>query len=142
MSTLVKTTQFPSVKTLMEDFWNSDKFFSNDFFKSELPAVNVIDKGKTFFIEVSAPGFRKEDFKVEIEQGILTISAENQKSEHDEEDNYTRREFLRSSFTRTFSLPENVQQDEVNAKYENGMLGITLKKLTQKSAAKKKVIVS
>ena len=102
----------------------------------------MIEKEKNFLIEVEAPGFNKVDFKLDIDQGILTINAEKQKSDTDEEENYTRREFSCSSFTRVFSLPQNVKESEINAKSADGLLKITLAKQIQGKPAKKKIAVS
>ena len=140
MSTLVKskTNGFPSLKSMMEDFWNTDKFFDKSFFNGEtLPAVNIKNTKNHYEVEVAAPGFKKEDFKVTTENGLLTISAETTSEKNEEKESYTRREFSRSSFTRTFSLPDDVQEEDVNAKYRDGLLTIDLKK-SGKSATNKK----
>lgn len=106
-----------------------------------LPAVNIRETKNHFKLDVSVPGFKKEDFKITTEDGLLTISAENNKEENEEKENYTRREFSSSSFTRTFNLPENVEEDHINANYHNGLLQIELKKSGKVSAAKKEIKV-
>ncbi|RYE42095.1 MAG: Hsp20/alpha crystallin family protein, partial [Sphingobacteriales bacterium] len=71
MSSLVKSNGFPTFGTMLEDFWNTDKFFGTPFFRKEtLPAVNVKDHENTFELEVAAPGFKKEDFKITTEGGL------------------------------------------------------------------------
>ena len=140
MSTLAKTNGFPSLKSMMEDFWNTDGFFSPAVFNREvLPAVNIKDTKKGFELEVAAPGFQKEDFKITTENGVLTISAETKNEQKEETDNYTRREFTRSSFTRTFSLPDNVLADNIKASYKDGLLSVELEK-DQKAAVSRKQI--
>jgi HSP20 family protein len=144
MSTLVKskTSGFPSLKSMMEDFWNTDKFFDKPFFSGEtLPAVNIMDAKNHYEVEVAVPGFKKDDFKVTTENGLLTISAETSSEKNEEKDNYTRREFSRSSFTRTFSLPDDVQDEDINAKYRDGLLTIDLKKSGKTATTKKEVKV-
>lgn len=144
MSTLVKpkTNGAPSLRSMMEDFWNTDKFFDKSFFNGEtLPAVNIKDTKNHYELEVAAPGFKKDDFKVTTENGLLTISAETSSEKNEENNNYTRKEFSHSSFTRTFSLPEDVQEDDVNAKYRDGVLTIDLKKSGKTPASKKEVKV-
>ncbi|ASU34777.1 Hsp20/alpha crystallin family protein [Mucilaginibacter xinganensis] len=131
MSTLVKSKKkgFPSLGSMMEDFWNADKFFNKPFFDGEtLPAVNIINKKGHYQLDLAAPGFKKEDFKISTDGGVLTISAETIYEKNKENENYTRREFSRSSFTRIFNLPENVKEDDINAKYRDGLLSVELKK--------------
>jgi HSP20 family protein len=129
MTTLVKTNGLPSLKSMMEDFWNTDRFFGNPFFNSEtLPAVNIREHKQSYELEVAAPGFNKEDFKITTANGQLNISAENSSEKKEEKHNYTRREFSCSAFSRSFTLPENVAEDEVSAKYRNGLLTLELKK--------------
>src|SRR6185312_6641905 len=108
MSTLVKSKAngFPSLRSVMEDFWNTDKFFDKSLFGVEtLPAVNIKDAKNHYEVEVAAPGFNKEDFKITTENGLLTISAETSSEKKEEKENYTRKEFSCSSFVRTFTLP-------------------------------------
>lgn len=121
---------------MVGDFWNTDGFFK-PFFESEfLPAVNIRDKKDSYELEVSAPGYKKEDFKVTTDNGMLNISAETSSENEEEKDNYTRKEFSRSSFSRSFSLPENVTEDQIKASYNDGLLSVTLKKTeaTEKQA--------
>lgn len=138
MKTLTKSNGFPSLRSMVADFWNNDGFFNKPFFENELlPAVNIRDNKDGYELEVSAPGFKKEDFKVTTENGMLTISAETSSENKEEKDNYTRREFSRSSFSRSFSLPENVVEEQINASYQDGLLNIALKKAeTRKTKAK------
>jgi len=144
MSTLVKSKAngFPSLRSVMEDFWNTDKFFDKSLFSGEtLPAVNIKDAKNHYEVEVAAPGFNKEDFKVTTENGLLTISAETSTEKKEEKENYTRKEFSCSSFVRTFTLPENVEEEAINAKYRDGLLTIDLKKTVKNAANKKEVKV-
>lgn len=129
MATLVKTNGIPTLKSMMEDFWNTDKFFDGSFFNKEtLPAVNIREHKHSYELEVAAPGFNKDDFKITTANGLLNISAENSSEKKEEKNNYTRREFSCNSFSRSFSLPENVAEDQVSAKYSNGLLVLELKK--------------
>lgn len=141
MSTLVKSNGVPSLRAMMEDFWNNDNFFKSSFFNNRelLPAVNIRDTTKGYELEVAAPGFKKEDFKITTENGLLTIHAETSNEEKEEMDNYTRREFTRSSFSRTFSLPENVEEEKIAATYQDGLLTLNLKKSTKSLTKRKEV---
>lgn len=142
MSTLVKSNGFPTLGTMLEDFWNTDKFFKKSFWDREnLPAVNVKDKIHVYELEMAAPGFKKEDFKVSAENGLLVISAENKNEQKEENENFTRQEFSYSSFTRTFNLPDNIVKDEIKAKYQDGLLRVELKKAGDLRQAKETVTI-
>ena len=126
----------------MEDFWNGDKFFNTPFLKAEsLPSVNVRDRKNHYELEVAAPGYKKDDFKISTEKGVISISAETSSEKKEEKEDYLRQEFSSSSFTRTFSLPEDVEDDKINAHYDNGVLTIELKKTGKAVAAKKEIKV-
>jgi HSP20 family protein len=107
-----------------------DDMFGGKDFASFVPAVNIVENEKEWKIEVSAPGFSKEDFKINLEKEVLTISAEQKKEESKEEKNYTRREFSFGSFSRSFRIKENtVDVEKIGAAYDNGILNITLPKM-------------
>ena len=137
MKTLVKPggNLFPAIPSLMEDFLLRDLFdSSNGNWKSSgatLPAVNIGETNDAFVIEVAAPGMKREDFHVELDNNMLTISsAREEKTEETEKDNlYSRREFSYQSFQRSFALPENkIEGDKISAKYTDGILYITVPK--------------
>ena len=113
-------------------FFNSylnDSFF-NSFMEGELPATNVSENGKAFNIELSVPGFNKEDIKIEIEKNVLKISAQTQvnNEEKDENQRILRQEFRKSSFTRSFTIPENIDTGNIQASQKDGVLQVTLPK--------------
>ena len=112
-------------KDLMD--WGSTNFSSTD---TTLPAVNVKESDEAFEIEVAAPGMTKEDFKVNLENNVLTISSEKKEErKHEEKGRYTRREFSYQSFQRSFTIPETlVEGDKITAKYYDGLLCIHLPK--------------
>jgi HSP20 family protein len=132
--TLVKRTNglFPNVPSFFDDFFVKDLMGwsnTNSAYGSSLPAVNIKQDENNFEVEVAAPGFSKEDFKIEVENNVLTISSEKEEKNKDGKEGYTRREFHYSSFKRTFTLPENqVEVDKVKASYNNGILQILLPK--------------
>ncbi|GAB5540135.1 MAG: Hsp20/alpha crystallin family protein [Salibacteraceae bacterium] len=96
------------------------------------PAVNIKESGEEFVLELSVPGFGKDDINVTIEDQRITISSELEKEENSEAEGYTRREFMKRSFERSFTLPKGViNSDKVKANYENGILLITLPKLDE-----------
>ncbi|MBW8362672.1 MAG: Hsp20/alpha crystallin family protein [Kaistella sp.] len=130
MKTLEKINPFPSFKSLIEDFWNADGFPNPSLLgKSMYPTVNIIDKDDTYELTVSAPGFKKDDFKVAIDNGLLTISAETSSETKEEKKNYLRKEFSTSSFTRSFRLPDNITDEQIKANYQDGILNIGMHKL-------------
>lgn len=93
------------------------------------PAINIAESDKSFMIEVIAPGFLKTDFSVSVENDQLKISGESQTETTGEEKNYYRKEYSRSSFSRSFTLPDNVQADAIQAQYQDGILAIELPKI-------------
>jgi len=107
--------------------WNTRNFAGTD---STLPAVNVKENDDEIMIEVAAPGMKKDDFRLDYDNGRLTISSEREET-HEEKDGerVTRREFSYSSFQRSFSVPETiVNVDKIAAKYSDGILKLTLPK--------------
>lgn len=141
--TLIKSNGQKAVRTLLSDFFDTEKFFTSPFFNTTdlLPAVNVTDNEKDYGIELAAPGLKKDDFKISVENGRLNISAEREEKEEEKKKNYTRREFSYTSFSRSFTLPENANEDKIDAKYENGVLKISLAKKTPAAPLKKEVTV-
>lgn len=94
-----------------------------------IPSVNIKETDESFKVEVAAPGMEKKDFNITLDGTLLTISSARQNSTEDKHDNYTRREFSYQSFQRTFELPKQVvDEDNINAHYENGLLQITIPK--------------
>lgn len=130
--TLLKAPVLPSLFTdkWMSDFFDNDRFFDADWLKrmQVVPAVNVKELDKEFEIEMAAPGLTKKDFNIRIENGVMTIFTEKKEEKEQKEMNFTRREFNYTSFTRSFTLPENINPEKVDAKYENGILRVLLGK--------------
>lgn len=138
MGTLARTDRGLWPKMVKDFFGAENPFDWTDRFwlpenSVEVPSANVIENDKEFKLELSAPGFGKEDFKVDVEDGVLCISAEKEKSSEEEKENYRKKEFSYSSIRRSFTLPENVKEDKIDAKYENGILKIVLPKMAIES---------
>ncbi|MDX2246436.1 MAG: Hsp20/alpha crystallin family protein [Bacteroidia bacterium] len=127
--TLVKRNRFFPT-TLWDDFLKNDWLDTTPGFNSPLPAVNIKETPENFLLELAAPGMSKDDFKVNLENNVLTISSskENKHEETNEDGAYTRREFSYSSFSRSFRLPEMVNSEKIEAKYTDGVLYLTLPK--------------
>lgn len=129
-------------RSLLTDFLDTDGFTFDRLLKNEgVPAVNISETDKSFEIELAAPGMEKKDFKVAIENGILTISAEKKEEKEEKKKNFTRKEFSYNSFTRSFTLPENVKEDDIKAHYEDGVLKLNLAKKTMTVSKAKEIAV-
>ena len=138
MKSLVKSNsgQFiPTIPSLFDDFFNRDWLDSSlanwRVNGTTLPAVNVMETNDDFKIEVAAPGMKRSDFKVELDNNVLTISSERQDQSEDKDSNgnYSRREFSYQAFQRSFSLPEKkVMGDKISARYVDGILYVTVPK--------------
>ena len=113
---------------LWNDVFTPDWFGGVDSNKSNLPAVNIMEGEKDFTLELAVPGQKKEDFNVEVDNDVLTISMETQSEVEDKKSEYTRREFRYTSFKRAFTLPESVNQEDIKADYKDGILRFTLPK--------------
>lgn len=133
--------------TLFDSGW-MDKFFNapiDEFFNMgkvmNVPAVNVSETDKEFRLQVAAPGMDKKDFKVEAFDDMLTISAEKEKEEREEKNGrFNRREYNYSSWSRSFTLPENCDVSKIDANYLNGELKIVIPKREVKETKKVKSI--
>lgn len=106
-----------------------------------LPRVNISEKEEGFQLELLAPGFRKEDLKLNMEKDMLTISAEQEQQEDAEDEHYTRREFSKRSFSRSFRLPEQVDADGIKAEHINGVLTVSLPKKRDVKPAVKQISI-
>ena len=124
---------FPKMTTFSEmfDSWPmmdwKEEFFNEDKW---VPAANVKDEGDQYIVELSVPGYKKEDVHVEVNtKGIMIISGQQKSESKEEKEKYMRREFSSGSFYRSFKLPESVKENEIVAKCENGLLHVVLPKL-------------
>lgn len=106
-----------------------------------VPPVNIKETETAFSLELLAPGLKKENFNIEIEKDLLTISSEAQKENTEEQDGkFTRREFRTTSFKRSFKLPENVKAEGINAAYQDGILNVTLPKKEEAAQPAKRLV--
>ncbi|WP_027392480.1 Hsp20/alpha crystallin family protein [Aquimarina latercula] len=121
---------FPS---FFDNFWGRD-FVSGVQTGTSVPAVNITETKDSFDIEVAVPGLKKDEFEINLENGILIISSEKKEERESQEKKMTRKEFSFTSFQRSFSVPDTVSTDKINASYNDGVLSIRLPK---KEEAKK-----
>jgi HSP20 family protein len=113
-----------------------DEFFGRDFLPNlfefqtgiNMPSVNIVEGKNDFRIEVAAPGLQKDDFKINLDNNVLTISSEKEEKQEEKDERYMRREFSYTSFRRSFSLPQTVEADKISANHSNGMLSISIPK--------------
>lgn len=138
----------PLVKSLdgmMKEFFNE---FPSTVSKSvredvlHFPPVNITDKGNSYLVELLVPGYAKSDFKVKLEENILTISAEQKLSETTEGSKMLRKEFSLKAFKRSFTLDDKMDTENISAKYENGLLQLTLPKKEEVKPEVKDISIS
>ena len=138
--------------SIVSDFFERDRIFpdlfdlENNFLnrmnmESRIPSANIIENSKDYKIELAAPGFQKKDFKIEAENNYLTISSQKEVEKKEEKEDYRRREFSYNAFSRSFQLPENCIADKINAKYEDGLLKLSIPKKEVSAPSKKEIKV-
>jgi HSP20 family protein len=149
--TFVKFNQAPAVKSfngLVEDIFNNagfnkflkDDHYTNDFYGA-YPPVNITENKEAYQVDLLVPGYSKEEFKISLENKVLTISAEKAAETKDENQKQLRREFSFRSFKRSFTLNEQVDAEKIQAKYENGILRLQLAKKEKVQDAAKAIVV-
>lgn len=121
-----------------------DRFINNDENQGEMeiiPAMNIKENDKNIHVEMAAPGLTKDDFKITLDEGILTVSAEKEEKEEEEKKGFVRKEFSYNTFSRSVSLPETVDEDkEVEATYRDGVLKMNIFKKENQIPKKPKSI--
>lgn len=129
--------QNPVFTSLIDDlFINQDWNHIN----TTVPAANIIEADDHFNIELAAPGKRKNDFTIELDEGVLTISSETETKFTEKDGSFTRKEFGYSSFKRSFNIPETVSADKISASYKEGILTVSLPKKAEALPQPKKLI--
>lgn len=144
MNTLMKRNGLSPSTHFFDDFptrglfdWLDAAGFGRNTESSTLPRVNIAETDNDFLVEMAVPGMKKENFKVELENNTLVIQAEasDNREENGNNVNYARKEFSYRAFNRSFYLPNTVEQDKIEAKYEDGILRLVIPK---REEAKKK----
>lgn len=128
----------PTISNFFDDFFTRDLFNwpSDSSTGTSIPKVNIYETDAEFHVEMAAPGMRKEDFNVELDNNSLTISSQkSSETEEKHEKNFQRKEFSYLSFQRTFHLPDSAEVEKINAKYADGILSLVIPK---KEEAKRK----
>ena len=140
--TLIRWHRPNTLTDMFQNFLDPD--FS-DFFSRRMtdPAANILENNDNFQLELAAPGFKKDDFKIHLENNTLTVSAEMEDEKREDGKNYTRKEFYYGSFSRSFTLPKIIDLEKINADYDNGVLKILMpKKEEAKLEMKKEIKIS
>lgn len=114
--------------------WTTDLNGSRSWASLTIPAVNISEDKENYKLSMASPGMKKEDFKVDLEGNVLTISAEKEEKKEKKEEKFSREEYNYSSFSRSFNLPETVDKSKITATYEEGVLKL---KMPKKEDAKK-----
>jgi HSP20 family protein len=127
----------------MDDFFNqSVGSIFNDDTSALRPDVNVKESDDAFTMEVAAPGLDKSDFNIQVEDGSLTLSAKRKTENEESSEKYLRREFQYTSFSRSFQLPDNVKVEDIEAKYIDGVLHITVPKAQPTAIQARRIEIS
>ncbi|QED37456.1 Hsp20/alpha crystallin family protein [Antarcticibacterium arcticum] len=142
---LIKRNEANWLPSVFDDMFKTDWLGGTTNVNSigtSIPAVNIQETDDNFMVEVAAPGKTRDDFNIELDNDILTISSEEKKEMEtsDKSGRYTRKEFSYSNFKRAFSLPETVNNEMISASYENGVLLINLPKKEEAKVQAKRMI--
>jgi HSP20 family protein len=130
----------PALTNLFDDFFTRDLFNwpSNSSTGTTIPKVNIYETDSEFHVEMAAPGMTRDDFKVELDNNMLTIASQKSyENVEDDKKNFQRREFSYQSFERSFNLPDSAEADKINTKYNDGILSLVIPK---KEEAKRKPV--
>lgn len=127
----------PGFNDVFDSIFN-DTFF-NDRMVTRVPAVNISETENNYHVELAAPGLKKEDFKLNLERNILTISVETTADHQDNQKNYSKREYSYQSFVRSFTLPDSADDSNINATYTDGILKIDIAKREEAKTVRRQI---
>jgi HSP20 family protein len=133
MGTQLVTKPGSKMPSLFDEFfkpWN--EWFDNGSTMSrtmQVPAVNITEEKDAYHVSLGVPGMQKEDFKIDVDGNMLTISSEKEESKEEKDKKFTRMEYNYASFSRSFTLPDEVAKDKIEASYKDGVLNITLPRI-------------
>lgn len=130
MGTQALTRATETMPSLFNDFfkpWNEWFDGGNLLGRTmNMPAVNITEEKDEYKVSLAVPGMKKDDFKIDVDGNMLTISSEKEESKEEKDKKFTRKEYNYSSFSRTFTLPEEINKEKIEAKYEEGVLKVSL----------------
>jgi len=144
--TLVKFNPEKKNNALMPGFNDIFETFFNDSFLSDrvitrVPAANISETPDHFHIELAAPGLKKEDFKLQLDHSVLSVSVEQHTENTNNQRNYNKREYSYNSFVRSFTLPESADDARIEAEYVNGILTVNIAKKEEAKTASRQIAV-
>ena len=127
--TIIRWKQRPMRHSMLDEML--ERGFNTGFEKKCgcVPATNILEKEESYEIELAAPGMKKDDFKLEVEKNVLSVVFEKEETEKKEEVEYLQREFEMDGFTRSFTIPETADVEKIKARYDNGILFISIPKM-------------
>ncbi|UTA66734.1 Hsp20/alpha crystallin family protein [Emticicia sp. 21SJ11W-3] len=128
------------VKNPLADLFKDDSFFSGLLHKDNVPAINIKQTENAYEMDIVAPGIKKEGFKLEVDNGLLTVTGLAESSTENDTGKYYRKEYSFESFSRQFILPEGLDTDKIAASYADGVLKVTLPRQAEEKTDKKKTV--
>jgi len=135
--TIIRWHKRPMMSNMLDDMF--ERNFNTGFERNCgcVPATNILENEQSFEIQLAVPGMKKDDFKMEMEDGVLSVVFEKKEEDREKQQGeYLRREFDMDEFTRSFSIPKTADADNIKAKYENGILFITVPKIDKARLSK------
>jgi len=129
----------PFVNSIFDNFFNES--FVSDRLITRVPAVNITETSDAYSIELAAPGLKKEDFKINVDKDLITVSVEKTEEYTEEDKVFSKKEYSYTSFSRSFSLPESVDYNNIDANYEDGVLCLKIGKKEEAIVAKRMIEV-
>jgi HSP20 family protein len=122
----LKNNAHPFFNDVFDSLLNDS--FIGDKLVARVPAVNIAENYNEFHIELAVPGLKKDDFKINLDKNILTISAEKKSESAEETKKFSKREYSYNSFVRSFTLPDSVDHSKIEADYTDGILKLIVAK--------------
>ncbi len=142
---LVKRENYPAFGSLLDEFFNESPFGRELWNASakRQPSANIKELDDRYLIELATPGFKKEDFEIRLENRLLIVKSKNEETKNVSDENYIHKEYFVRQFSRSFTLSESVDLENINAKYEAGILSLEiLKKEKDKLSESRKILIS
>lgn len=138
---LIRFNHRPRFSNLMGEF-QKNVYNQMEEDRGDVPAVNILDDKENFVMKLAAPGLKKDDFKIKLDNQLLTISSEKKEEKEEQDKNYTRKEFVFNSFSRSFTLPKSIVFDKIKADYKDGILIVNIPKKEEEAKLTREIKIS
>jgi HSP20 family protein len=135
----VRRSVAPVFSSLFNELIENDPFFRQTAERNSLPSVNISESDQGYHIELSAPGFKKEEIEIHVEDSVLTISGKHEETKSENSKKYSRKEFSYQNFKRSFNLPEQAHTEGIEARFENGILSLDIPRQAEEHKSVKKI---